>query len=95
MYEVPTWSQRREPDGCHSRVQYGLWPLNHRNVLSVSLGHGKMIVCYKLGSALSNCVIVSASQLVILVGSRESGLGSDAVGQGCTHDDTKYQRQQH
>lgn len=54
-----------------------------------------MIVCYKLGSALSNCVIVSASQLVILVGSRESGLGPDAAGQGCTHDDTKYQRQQH
>lgn len=27
----------------------------------VALGHGNTPVCYKLGSALSNCVIVSAS----------------------------------
>ena len=95
MYEVPTWSQRREPDGCHLRGQYDLWPSSHRNVLSVSLGHGKTPVCYKLGSALSDCVIACASQLVILVGSHESGLEPDAAGQGCTHDDAKYQRQRH
>lgn len=61
----------------------------------VSPGHGNTSVRCKLASVLSNCVIVSASQLVILVGSRESDLESDAAGQGCTHDDAKYQRQQH